>query len=607
LSKEEKINIEKNKIKSLIQKGFFSNKDYISPSYINLSNPKYIEIDNIYYSTLLVVNYNREYNDLILKNLIDSNLNINISIFYEKQNTYKIIKDLTYHIGNVGVDLQSYNESRQDIDIAANTYNDAKYIRKEIQINNEDLYFLYIFINVFSSNKKDLDYVQNKIEGLLQSKGMQTKRAYFRQEQAFKSCLPLFFEMNDVKNVTRRNILTSGLLATYPFLTSSIFDENGIFIGSNIINNSLIFVDKYDEKYKNSNMCVFGTSGAGKSFFNKIQILRYRILGIEQYVIDPEREYNNLCENLNGTLLKIGPNSNTYINIFDIREESLEDSQNGFLSSKIIKLLGFFNLIFGAIDEEEKSLLEQKIIQTYEEKGITFDDNTLYKNNEKNIIVNKKIFKSTYDMPKLEDLYKNLIIDNKTKKMGIKLIPFVNGTLNFFNNYTNIEIKNKLIVADIYELGEENLKYGMYLFTELFWDKIKKNRAVKKTIYLDEIWRLIGITSNKDVASFIYKIFKTIRKYGGSAVAITQDIYDLFSLENGIYGRSILNNSSLKCFFSLEEENLNILQKYENISDREKIEIKSLKRGESLMIIGSNHIIAKIECSNYEEKIVNGG
>ena len=167
MSKEEKINIEKNKIKSLIQKGFFSNKDYISPSYINLSNPKYIEIDNIYYSTLLVVNYNREYNDLILKNLIDSNLNINISIFYEKQNTYKIIKDLTYHIGNVGVDLQSYNESRQDIDIAANTYNDAKYIRKEIQINNEDLYFLYIFINVFSSNKKDLDYVQNKIEGLL--------------------------------------------------------------------------------------------------------------------------------------------------------------------------------------------------------------------------------------------------------------------------------------------------------------------------------------------------------------------------------------------------------------------------------------------------------
>ncbi|MBR2703883.1 MAG: ATP-binding protein [Clostridia bacterium] len=596
-----------NKIINLIQNGIFSNKDFISPSYINILNPKYIEIDNIYYSTLLIINYNREYDDLILKNLIDSNLNINISMIYEKQNPYKVIKDLTYHIGNVGVDLQTYNDSRQDIDIAAYTYNDAKYIRKEIQINNEDLYYLYIFVNVFATTRKDLEYIQNKIEGLLQSKGMQTRRAYFRQEQAFKSCLPFFMEINDVKNVTRRNILTSGLLATYPFLTSSIFDEDGVLIGSNIINNSLIFINKYSNKYKNSNMCVFGTSGAGKSFFNKLLILRYRLLGYEQYVIDPEREYNNLCDNLEGTLLKIGPNSNTYINILDIREESLEESQNGYLATKIIKLIGFFNLIFGEINEEEKSLLEQKIINTYNKKNINFDDKSLYKNDENNKIISKKIFKNTYDMPILEDLYNELINDNNTKKMGIKLIPFIKGSMNYFNNYTNIEINNKLIVADVYELGEENLKYGMYLFTELFWDKIKKNRNVKKSIYLDEIWRLIGITSNKEVASFIYKIFKTIRKYGGSAIAITQDIYDLFSLENGIYGRSILNNSSVKCFFSLEEENLNILQKYENISDREKIEIKSLKRGEALMIIGDNHIIAKIDCAKFEENIINGG
>ena len=528
-------------------------------------------------------------------------------MIYEKQNPYKVIKDLTYHIGNVGVDLQTYNESRQDIDLAAYTYNDAKYIRKEIQINNEDLYYLYIFVNVFSTTRKDLEYIQNKIEGILQSKGMQTRRAYFRQEQAFKSCLPLFIDNNDVKNVTRRNILTSGLLSTYPFLTSSIFDEDGVLIGSNIINNSLIFINKYSNKYKNSNMCVFGTSGAGKSFFNKLLILRYRLLGFEQYVIDPEREYNNLCNNLDGTLLKIGPNSNTYINILDIREESLEESQNGYLATKIIKLIGFFNLIFGEINEEEKSLLEQKIISTYNKKNINFNDNSLYKNDDKNKIISNKEFKSTYDMPILEDLYNELINDKNTKKMGIKLIPFVKGSMNYFNNYTNIEINNKLIVADIYELGEENLKYGMYLFTELFWDKIKKNRKVKKSIYLDEIWRLIGITSNKEVASFIYKIFKTIRKYGGSAIAITQDIYDLFSLENGTYGRSILNNSSVKCFFSLEEENLNILQKYENISDREKIEIKSLKRGEALMIIGDNHIIAKIECAKYEESLINGG
>ena len=141
----------------------------------------------------------------------------------------------------------------------------------------------------------------------------------------------------------------------------------------------------------------------------------------------------------------------------------------------------------------------------------------------------------------------------------------------------------------------------MCLFIELFWDRIKKDRKIKKSIYLDEIWRLIGVTSNKDVASFIYKIFKTIRKYGGSAVAITQDVSDLFSLENGTYGRSIKN------FFSLEEENLNILQQYENISDREKIEIKSLKRGETLMIVGDDHIVTRIESADFEDEIITGG
>ncbi|HJJ10802.1 MAG TPA: ATP-binding protein [Clostridiaceae bacterium] len=573
-----------------------------------MMNPKYLEIDNIFYSTLIIINYNREHDDLILKDIIDSNINLNISIIYEKQNTYKVIKDLTYHIGNVGVDLQSYSENRQDIDIAAFTYNDAKYIRREMQLNNEDLYYLYVYVNIFSQSKKDLEYMLNKVEGILQSRGMQTRRAYFRQEQAFKMCLPFFCDIKEVKNVAKRNILTSGLLATYPFITSTVCDEDGIFIGSNMNNNSLVFIDKYNNnKYKNSNMCIFGTSGAGKSYYTKLLILRYRLLGIEQYVIDPEREYEKLCENLEGVLLKIGPNSNTYINVFDIREESLEDNQSGYLATKIGKLIGFFNLVFGNINEEEKSIIEEKLIETYKRKGINFDDETLYKENDRDKINIKRKFKETQDMPILEDFYNILAEDKKTEKLRIKLIPFIKGSLKFFNNYTNIKLNNKLIIADIYELGEENLKYGMCLFIELFWDRIKKDRKIKKSIYLDEIWRLIGVTSNKDVASFIYKIFKTIRKYGGSAVAITQDVSDLFSLENGTYGRSILNNSSIKNFFSLEEENLNILQQYENISDREKIEIKSLKRGETLMIVGDDHIVTRIESADFEDEIITGG
>ena len=594
--------MKKNKILNSIIQGSINSKNEIYPSYVNLQNPKYIEVDNLYYSGLIAVDYYREQNDLILKNLIETNIDMNISMFYEKQDTYKMIKELTYHIGNVGVEIKESNENRQDMDIAAFTYNDAKYIRREMQINNEDLYFLYLYIIIYDKDLKKLEYFLNKIEGIAQSKGIKTRRANFRQEEIYLATLPIMENREIIKQASRRNVLTSGLLATYPFISSTIFDENGIFIGTNIYNNSLVFIDRYNtQKYKNANICIFGTSGAGKSFYTKLLILRYKLLGIKQYIIDPEREYVNLCTELKGTYIKLGPTSKTYINIFDIRKESIEDGEQGYLATKISKLIGFFNLVFGEMNEEEKAIIEEKLIETYKLKKITFNDESLYKK-EKNKII--KEFKKSKDMPKLQDFYEILDKDKRTKKFKVKLIPFVEGSMKFFNNYTNIELDNELVIADIYDLGEENLQYGMYLFTEIFWDKIKENREEKKAIYLDEIWRLIGVTSNKNVASFIYKIFKTIRKYGGSSVAITQDISDIFSLEEGIYGKSILNNSSIKTFFSLEEENIKILSEYSNLSEKEKIEIKSLKRGECLIFAGDEHILTKIEASKLEKEIL---
>ena len=288
LIKNKLLNKKNNKIN--FYDGIFKNTDFILPSYINLKNPNFIEIENIFYSGLLIVNYYREQTELLLKNLIENNSNINISIFYEKQNTYKTINDLTYHIGNVGADLKGGNENRQDIDVAAFTYNDAKYIRKEMQLNNEELYFLYIYLSIYAEDEKELKYLIEKIEGLAQSRGMQTRKANFRQEQAFLSSLPIMQNEPALKDASRRNVLTSGLISTYPFISSSLCDEDGIFIGTNIYNNSLVFIDRYNtEKYKNANMCIFGTSGAGKSFYTKLLILRGKLLGIEQYIIDPER------------------------------------------------------------------------------------------------------------------------------------------------------------------------------------------------------------------------------------------------------------------------------------------------------------------------------
>ena len=562
-----------------------------NPLYINLTNPQYIEIDGMFFSSLLIINYNRIFQELIFKNILEINENILISIYIEKNNQYKIIKEIAKNIGNTTVDLEKINNSRIDIDIAKSSLEDAKYIRREMQLNNQQLLYFYTYITTYSKNKEELKNQINKIEEILQNSGLKSKKSYFRQEQTILANLPLNKNNADIKKAVKKNILTDGIRGTYPFITSTIYDEKGILYGTDINSNSLIIIDKFDrEKYKNSNTCIFGSSGSGKSYFTKIQILRNYILNINQYIIDPEREYEKISKSLNGSLIKIGPASKTYINIFDIREDSIEENEEGYLATKLNKLIGFFKLIFKEITEEERTELENKIIKVYKNKNIDFNDNSLFKNNK---------FKTNTDMPILEDLYKEL-----NKKMQKKIEPFITGSLKCFNNYTNIELNNKLIIGDIYELGEENIQYGMYIFIELFWDKIKKDRNSSKIIYLDEIWRLIGVTSNKETASFIYKIFKTIRKYGGGATAITQDVSDLFSLEEGAYGKSILNNSELKLFFSLEEENIKTLEKYVDINQKEKIEIKSLRKGECLFFVGKDHILTKINSDKFEQELI---
>ena len=562
-----------------------------NPLYINLTNPQYIEIDGMFFSSLLIINYNRIFQELIFKNILEINENILISIYIEKNNQYKIIKEIAKNIGNTTVDLEKINNSRIDIDIAKSSLEDAKYIRREMQLNNQQLLYFYTYITTYSKNKEELKNQINKIEEILQNSGLKSKKSYFRQEQTILANLPLNKNNYDIKRAVKRNILTDGIKGTYPFITSTIYDEQGILYGTDINNNSLIIIDKFDrEKYKNSNTCIFGSSGSGKSYFTKIQILRNYILDINQYIIDPEREYEKISKSLNGSLIKIGPASKTYINIFDIREDSLEENEEGYLATKLNKLIGFFKLIFKDITDEERTELENKIIKIYKNKNINFNDNSLFINDK---------FKTSLDMPILEDLYNEL-----NEKMQKKIEPFIKGSLKCFNNYTNIELNNKLIIGDIYELGEENIQYGMYIFIELFWDKIKKDRNLRKIIYLDEIWRLIGVTSNKETASFIYKIFKTIRKYGGGATAITQDVSDLFSLEEGAYGKSILNNSELKLFFSLEEENIKTLEKYIDINEKEKIEIKSLRKGECLFFVGKDHILTKINSDKFEQELI---
>ena len=329
-------------------------------------------------------------------------------------------------------------------------------------------------------------------------------------------------------------------------------------------------------------------------------LTRNRLLNIEQYIIDPDREYTQICNELGGTLINFGEKN--MINVMEIRETVL-DSGESYLQNKLQKLMTFFSIVFPDLLDEEKSVLEEKIVECYHAKGITFDNNSLYLGELKGKLVSKRLFKSNTDMPLLGDLYKVISKDKSMSRISKLLKPYISGALKFMNHYTTINLNNKLVVADIYNIEEKYLPMALFTITEFYWDKVQENRGRKKIIYLDEVWRLIN--KNPETADFVFKIFKTIRKYGGAATAITQDINDFFSLSNGTYGKGILSNSSIKCIFQIEENDLKKLKDVINLSEMELYKILNIERGTCVMNAGRNHLLVKILASEYEHKFIS--
>ena len=322
---------------------------------------------------------------------------------------------------------------------------------------------------------------------------------------------------------------------------------------------------------------------------------RNRFLNIQQFVIDPDREYQKIAEKLGGVVIKFG--AQQVVNILEIRETSLEEGES-FLQNKLVKLKTFFSLIFSDLTAEEKALLEEKVIECYAEKGIYENNQSLYEEDEKSKILKLRKFKGPDKMPILEDLWNLMKKDKKLKKQTTILKTYIKGSMSFLNQITNIDTNNPLIVVDIHEMSQEILPIVMLIVTDFFWDKIQDNRADKKILYLDEVWKMIY--KNSLTAEFVFKLFKTIRKYGGAATAITQDISDFFLLEDGKYGKGILNNSSIKCLFQMEENDINTLEKVMVLSEEEQSRLLNMPRGTALIHAGRNHLMADVIASEKE-------
>ena len=480
------------------------------------------------------------------------------------------------------------------------------YFLKDGLGNNEDFYYLNLLITVTADSVDELEWKCAEMKKLLLSQDMDVQTCSFCQEQAFLSALPVVSLEKHLYDRSKRNVLTVGAASCYPFTSYEMCDDNGILLGVNKHNNSLIIVDIFDSRvYKNANIAILGTSGAGKSFTLQLMATRMRRKGIQVFIIAPLKghEFHRACSNIGGEFIQISPASRNCINVMEIRRvnRSVDELLDGpgveksMLAAKIQRLHIFFSLLIPDMSHEERQLLDDALVRTYKAKGITHDNSTLEDPSRPGFY---------REMPVLGDLYEVLQQSQDTRRLANIINRLVNGSARTFNQQTNVSLDNKYIVLDISELTGDLLTVGMFVALDFVWDKAKENRTQAKAIFIDECWQLIGASSNRLAAEFVLEIFKIIRGYGGSAICATQDINDFFALEDGKYGKGIINNSKTKILLNLEEEEARRVQGVLRLSETEVMEITHFERGNGLISTNNNNVTVEIKCSQLEKELI---
>lgn len=356
-------------------------------------------------------------------------------------------------------------------------------------------------------------------------------------------------------------------------------------------------------------MTMCGTSGAGKTFTMQLLALRMRMRGIQCYIVAPIKghEFKRACDKVGGTFIKIAPGSPHCINVMSIRHtispemELIDDvdynDMDSMLAKKIQQLMIFFTLLIPDMTNEEEQMLDEALIKTYNEFGITHDNSSLYED----MTVNPPIMKK---MPILGDLHKHLQENPMTSRIATIVSRFVTGSAQSFNRQTNVDLSNKYIVLDLSELKGKLLPVGMMIALDYVWDNIKADRTKKKAIMIDEIWQLIGASSNRQAAEFCLTIFKTIRGFGGAAIAATQDLSDFFSLDDGKYGRAIINNSKNKIILNLEPDEAEYVRETLKLTKTEIRSITQFERGEALIYSNNSKIPVVVKASKTEQEMI---
>ena len=585
---------------------------FIAPRGIDLTHRNYIIMDGLYYSFLYIKGngYPNKVRAGWMSSLINAGEGIDVDVFLRRENRSKTIDKVAQRIRLNRTKLKSMQDTSTDYEELAGSIQAGYFIKQGIANYNEDLFYMSVFVTVSARTYEELMWRKQQMTDMLKSMDLYVSDCSFQQEDALRTVMPFLQISPKLEKKSKRNVLTSGAASTYMFTSFEMSDDTGVLLGINRHNNSLCIVDLFDtKKNKNANLNLLGTSGAGKTFTMQLLALRMRMRGIQCYIIAPIKghEFRRACNRIGGQFIKIAPGSPHCINIMEIRHtispemeliDELDYSEmDSLLAQKIQQLMIFFSLLIPDMTNEEEQMLDEALIRTYGKFGITHDNDSVYE--DRNAVPPKM-----KTMPILGDLHEELQKNEMTKRIAVIVSRFVTGSAQSFNQQTNVDLSNKYIVLDLSELKGKLLPVGMMIALDYVWDKIKSDRTKKKAIMIDEIWQLIGAGSNRMAAEFCLEIFKVIRGFGGAAISATQDLSDFFGLEDGRYGRAIINNSKNKIILNLEPDEAEFVRDTLKLTKTEIRSITRFERGEALICSNNSKVPVIIKASKEEQEMI---
>ena len=581
--------------------------DYACPDKLDFRHARYVVIDGVYHAYLHIPSggYKWLVGAAWLSPLINAGEAIDVDLFLHKMPSDRMQVQVGRNLRINKAKISEVSTTSADYNKMGDIMESGYYLQRGLN-DGQEFFYLNVLVTVKAFSKKDLENRVSEVIKMMTAKQITLKYCAYMQERAFLSTLPLAKLDHKLYQLGKRNVLTNTAASTYMFTSFEICDESGVLLGTNEHNNSLVVLDLFNQKkYKNPHLTILGTTGSGKTHTLQCLATRMRRKHVATYVIAPLKghEFVRAAKAIGGQFIRISTGSPHCINVMEIRpmdnsaNELLdgEMEEQSYLSMKIDSLLIFFSIIMPEMTNIEEQLLDEALVKTYADFGITNDNKTLWDPERPGR------FKP---MPILGDLYKNLKRNPKAERLAIVLNRFVNGSARSFNGQTNVDLSNPYTVIDLSYLKKKLLSAGMFIATDLIWDLARQNRLKQKAIVIDEVWQLIGSNSSSQAAEYLVEMAKIGRAYNTAILFASQDINDFFSLEGGKYGKAIISNSKTKIVLNLEPHEAEKCGEVLNLTATELHKIKNFDRGHGLLSSNGNNIAVHFQASALENSLI---